>query len=144
MRRNLRKKEACKVKQTTRQSNTAHPRQSLLLRKMSCLGWDSNPQHSTTELPRQLALILCNPYIVSVPPKPVSSSDLSASRAVAVASSNLFRCIMSRRDIIGPAGASPPSRTTGPRCLHVFIRSVCQIPLISKCSTSIFFNETLQ
>ena len=30
------KKEASKVKQT-RQSNTAHPRQSLFLRKMSCL-----------------------------------------------------------------------------------------------------------
>ena len=29
-----RKKEASKVKQTTRQSNTAHPRQSLFLRKM--------------------------------------------------------------------------------------------------------------
>ena len=35
-----RKKEASKVKQTTRQSNTAHPRQSLFLEKMSCLGWD--------------------------------------------------------------------------------------------------------
>ena len=35
-----RKKEASKVKQTTRQSNTAHPRQSLFQRKMSCLGWD--------------------------------------------------------------------------------------------------------
>ena len=31
----------------TRQSNTAHPRQSLFLEKMSCLGWDSNPRHST-------------------------------------------------------------------------------------------------
>ena len=31
------KKEASKVKQTTRQSNTAHPRQSLFLRNMSCL-----------------------------------------------------------------------------------------------------------
>ena len=31
--------EASKVKQTTRQ---AHPRQSLFIRKMSCLGWDSN------------------------------------------------------------------------------------------------------
>ena len=41
-----RKKEASKVKQTTRQSNTAHPRQSLFLRKMSCLGWDLNPRHS--------------------------------------------------------------------------------------------------
>ena len=61
------------------------------------------------------------------------------SRAVAVASSNLFRCIMSRRDIIGPAGASPPSRTTGPRSLHVFIRSVCQIPLISKCLLRQYF-----
>ena len=38
-----RKKEASKVKQTTRQSNAAHPRQSFFLRKMSCLGWDSNP-----------------------------------------------------------------------------------------------------
>ena len=34
-------KEASKVIQTTRQSNTAHPRQSLFLRKMSYLGWDS-------------------------------------------------------------------------------------------------------
>ena len=41
-----RKKEASKVKQTTRQSNTAHPRQSLFLRKMCCLGWDLNPRHS--------------------------------------------------------------------------------------------------
>ena len=41
-----RKKEASKVKQTTRQSNTARARQSLFLRKMNCLGWDSNPRHS--------------------------------------------------------------------------------------------------
>ena len=32
--------------QQLRQSNTAHPRQSLFQRKMSCLGWDSNPRHS--------------------------------------------------------------------------------------------------
>ena len=38
--RDERKKEASKVKQTTRQSNTAHPRQSLFLRKMSFLRWD--------------------------------------------------------------------------------------------------------
>ena len=31
-----RKKETSKVKQTTRQSNTAHPRQSLFLRKVGC------------------------------------------------------------------------------------------------------------
>ena len=42
-----RKKEASKVTYTTKQSNTAHPRQSQFQRKMSCLGWDSNPQHST-------------------------------------------------------------------------------------------------
>ena len=42
-----RKKEASKVKQTTKQSNITHPRQSLFQRKMSCLGWDSNPLHST-------------------------------------------------------------------------------------------------
>ena len=41
-----RNKQARSNKQT-RQSNTAHPRQSLFLRKMSCLGWDSNPRHST-------------------------------------------------------------------------------------------------
>ena len=40
-----RKKERSKQGQT-RQSNTAHPRQSLFLEKMSCLGWDSNPRHS--------------------------------------------------------------------------------------------------
>ena len=39
------KKQARSNKQT-RQSNTAHPRQSLFLEKMSCLGWDSNPRHS--------------------------------------------------------------------------------------------------
>ena len=38
-----RKKQA----RSTRQSNTAHPRQSLFLRKMSCLRWDLNPRHST-------------------------------------------------------------------------------------------------
>ena len=42
-----RKKETSKVIQTTKQSNTAHPRQSFFQRKMSCLGWDSNPRHST-------------------------------------------------------------------------------------------------
>ena len=42
-----RKKQARSNKQT-RQSNTARPRQSLFLRKMSCLGWDSNPRHSCT------------------------------------------------------------------------------------------------
>ena len=57
-----RKKQARSNKQT-RQSNTAHPRQSLFLEKMSCLRWDSNPRHSIysrqsalpTELPRQLS-----------------------------------------------------------------------------------------
>ena len=54
-----RKKQARSNKQT-KQSNTAHPRQSLFLEKMSCLGWDSNPRHSRqsalpTELPRQLS-----------------------------------------------------------------------------------------
>ena len=44
--RDERKKQARSNKQT-RQSNTAHPRQSLFLEKMSCLGWDSNPRHST-------------------------------------------------------------------------------------------------
>ena len=41
-----RKKQARSNKQT-RQRNTAHTRQSLFLEKMSCLGWDSNPRHST-------------------------------------------------------------------------------------------------
>ena len=53
-----RKKEASKVKQT-RQSNTAPPRQSLFLEKMSCLRWDSSPYSRQsalpTELPRQLS-----------------------------------------------------------------------------------------
>ena len=40
-----RKKQTRSNKQT-RQSNTAHPRQSLFLEKMSCLRWDSNPRHS--------------------------------------------------------------------------------------------------
>ena len=38
-------KQARSNKQT-RQSNTAYPRQSLFLRKMSYLGWDSNPRHA--------------------------------------------------------------------------------------------------
>ena len=49
MRDERRKKEAISKKQARsnkQQSNTAHPRQSLFLRKMSCLGWDSNPRHS--------------------------------------------------------------------------------------------------
>ena len=46
-----RKKQARSNKQT-RQSNTAHPRQSLFLRKMTCLGWDSNPRHSTLQTER--------------------------------------------------------------------------------------------
>ena len=46
-----RKKEASKVKQT-RQSNTAHPRQSLFLEKTSCFRWDSNPQHSILQTER--------------------------------------------------------------------------------------------
>ena len=37
-----RKKQA-RLNKQTRQSNTAHPRQSLFLEKMSCLAWDSNP-----------------------------------------------------------------------------------------------------
>ena len=43
-RRERRKKEASKVKQTTRQSNTAHPRQSLFL---SCLGPGVTRTHDT-------------------------------------------------------------------------------------------------
>ena len=57
-----RKKEASRIKRITRQSNKAHPWQSLFLRKISCLGWDSNPRHSTlfterstTELPSKAA-----------------------------------------------------------------------------------------
>ena len=38
-------KEASKVKQTTKQSNTAHPRKSLFQKKKSCLRWDWNPHH---------------------------------------------------------------------------------------------------
>ena len=41
-----RKKEATRSNKQTRQSNAAHPRQSLFLEKMSCLRWDSNPRHS--------------------------------------------------------------------------------------------------
>ena len=37
-------------KKQARLNNTAHPRQSLSTRKVSCLGWDSNPRRSTTEL----------------------------------------------------------------------------------------------
>ena len=48
-----RKKERSKQmsNKQTRQSNTAHPRQSLFLRKMSCLWWDSNPRHSNMYIP---------------------------------------------------------------------------------------------
>ena len=46
-----RKKQARSNKQT-RQSNTAHPRQSLFLEKMSCLRWDSNPRHSILQTER--------------------------------------------------------------------------------------------
>ena len=46
-----RKEEASKAEQTTRQSNTAHPRQSLFIRKMSSLGWDSEPSTMYTLYP---------------------------------------------------------------------------------------------
>ena len=42
-----RRKKQARSSKHTRQSNTVHPRQSLFLRKMSCLGSDSNPRHST-------------------------------------------------------------------------------------------------
>ena len=42
-----RKEEASNAIQTTKQSNTAHPRQSLFQRKTELIRWDSNPQHST-------------------------------------------------------------------------------------------------
>ena len=45
MRDERRQKEASKVKQTTKQSNTAHPRQSFFLRKMSCLGSCTQQSH---------------------------------------------------------------------------------------------------
>ena len=51
-----RKKEASKAMQTTKQSNTTHPRQSLFQRRMSCLGWDSNPRHSIHPLDIRSAL----------------------------------------------------------------------------------------
>ena len=57
-----RKKEASKVKQT-RQSNTTHPRQSLFLRKMSCLGWDSNPRHSTLNRTLYMYMQIYNAYM---------------------------------------------------------------------------------
>ena len=37
------RKKASKVKQTTKQSNTAHPRQSLFQGNLSCLGWGFEP-----------------------------------------------------------------------------------------------------
>ena len=73
----MRRKEerASKIKQTTRQSNTAHPRQSLFLRKMSCFGWDSNPRHSTH---MYIQCGLCNSYLynspVFPPPSPPTGS----------------------------------------------------------------------
>ena len=45
-----------------KEANTAYPRQSLFLRKMSCLGWDSNPRHSIHS--RQSALPLSYMYII--------------------------------------------------------------------------------
>ena len=54
-----RKKEASKIKQTTRQSNTAHPRKSLFLSKIS---WDSNPRHSTCTCPSFSHLSLKHVY----------------------------------------------------------------------------------
>ena len=52
-----RKKEASKVKQTTRQSNTAHPRQSLFQRK----NYLPQTEHSTSYIPRQLNWLGPNP-----------------------------------------------------------------------------------
>ena len=41
-------------KKQARSNNTAHPRQSLFLRQMSCLRWDSKPRHSIYTLDRAL------------------------------------------------------------------------------------------
>ena len=68
-----RKKQARSNKQT-RQSNTAHPRQSLFLRKMSCLGMymrdekeERSKQDQTNNKPRQHT---CNtPKAVTFPKK---------------------------------------------------------------------------
>ena len=59
-----RKKQARSNKQT-RQSNTAHPRQSLFLEKMSCLRWDSNPRHSIHMF--RIRLLLYILYWISSP-----------------------------------------------------------------------------
>ena len=37
------KREMRRKEKRSKQGNTEHPRQSLSLRKMNCLGWDSNP-----------------------------------------------------------------------------------------------------
>ena len=41
-----RKKEASKVKQTNKAKQHSTPKAVTFPRKMSCLGWDSNPRHS--------------------------------------------------------------------------------------------------
>ena len=65
-RREGRKKETNKVKQTTRQSNTTHPRQSLFLIKMSCLGWDSNHLYMYSLVPRLSRLSLSMRAIIAI------------------------------------------------------------------------------
>ena len=86
-----RKKEASKVIQTTRQSNTAHPRQSLFQRKMSCLGWDLNQRHMP---PRQLRMnqALYSHLSNNVPSLSPSLPSDGVERAVAFSQYQQYSC----------------------------------------------------
>ena len=76
-----RKKQA-RANRQTKQSNTAHPRQSLFLEKMSCLGWDSVselslPARETAE--RQISRWASDLYTVRI--GPVHSDACDAKRS---------------------------------------------------------------
>ena len=45
-----RKKQEKSNKQQGKATQHTYPRQSFFVRKMSCLGWDSNPRHSTLDM----------------------------------------------------------------------------------------------
>ena len=66
-----RKKEASKVKQTTRQSNTTHPRQSLFQRKneLPRVGLEPKPLYTLDVQHRLTSYVEVNPWAVQVHPR---------------------------------------------------------------------------
>ena len=81
-----RKKEASKVKQTTRQSNIAHSRQSLFLRKMSCLSiiiWHNTFLYRSQRA-RSISHHFKQPQIIAIVIVPEIDNPVAVTRRVVI------------------------------------------------------------